>query len=154
MTAGWKSGKPSCLNQLGELIKPRLLQHCTDDRALLPLLLLLLSHQTPLWVRTCKLLRQKEKLTNTKAHTQKNSILITIIKQHNNKEDKKTAFCVVFLSLQNTRPDQLLSQDDDTSKLTPHRRSLLFSVQFGSVLFFSSLLFSSLLHSEETRKFT
>jgi hypothetical protein len=50
MTAGWKSGKPSCLNQLGELIKPRLLQHCTDDRALLPLLLLLLSHQTPLSV--------------------------------------------------------------------------------------------------------
>jgi hypothetical protein len=48
MTAGWKSGKLSCLNQLGELIKARLLQHCTDDRALLPLLLL--SHQTPLSV--------------------------------------------------------------------------------------------------------
>ncbi len=42
------------------------------------------------------------------------------------------------MSLQNTRPDQLLSQDDDTSKLTPHRRSLLFSVQFGSVLLFST----------------
>jgi hypothetical protein len=75
----------------------------------------------------------------------------TTIKQHINKQDKKTAFCVVFLSLQNTRPDQLLSQDDDTLKLTPHRRSLLFSVQFGSVLFSTAKRRENLLHNSRSQ---
>lgn len=72
-------------------------------------------------------------------HT-KNSIIITIIKQHNNKEDKKTAILRGFLeSLKHdTRPAAISRWRYIETNATPKISPLLSSVRFCSSLLFST----------------